>query len=210
MIARLVQTSEDRVREVIHKFNKMGMACLGPKWAGGRPRRITTDDEAYIVDTAKARPEKLGRPFTRWSVRKLADYLDHHSLRRIVINRERLREILVKDNVTFQRTKTWKEPDDPEREAKLDRIAEAREKYPERVLAFDELGPLALHPIGGCCWAKSKRPQRNRANYHEHCGVRQFHGCYDYYNDQLFGVVRRRKRVDNTPGRHKELPRATP
>ena len=40
--------------------------------------------------------------------------------------------------------------------------------------------------------------------------MRQFYGCYYYYNDQLFGVVRRRKRVDNTPGRHKELPRATP
>lgn len=37
MIARLVQTFEDRVREVIHNFNKMGLAYLGPKWAGGRP-----------------------------------------------------------------------------------------------------------------------------------------------------------------------------
>lgn len=37
MIARLVQTFEGRVREVIHNFNKMGLACLGPKWAGGRP-----------------------------------------------------------------------------------------------------------------------------------------------------------------------------
>ena len=33
VIARLVQTSEDRVREVIHNFNTMGMACLDPKWA---------------------------------------------------------------------------------------------------------------------------------------------------------------------------------
>ena len=56
VIARLVQTSEDRVREVIHNFNKMGMGCLDPKWAGGRPRRISPDDEAYIVETANARP----------------------------------------------------------------------------------------------------------------------------------------------------------
>ena len=44
VIARLVQTSPDRVREVIHNFNKMGMECLDPKWAGGRPRLITTED----------------------------------------------------------------------------------------------------------------------------------------------------------------------
>jgi len=41
VIARLVQTSKDRVREVIHNFNKMGMACSTkwgwPAWAlGGR------------------------------------------------------------------------------------------------------------------------------------------------------------------------------
>lgn len=36
VIARLVQPTEDRVREVIHDFNKMGKACLGSRWAGGR------------------------------------------------------------------------------------------------------------------------------------------------------------------------------
>jgi transposase len=41
VIARLVQTSPDRVREMIHRFNQMGMRSLDPKWAGGRPRRIT-------------------------------------------------------------------------------------------------------------------------------------------------------------------------
>src|ERR1700677_954109 len=35
VIARLVQTSPDRVREVIHNFNRLGLVCLDPKWAGG-------------------------------------------------------------------------------------------------------------------------------------------------------------------------------
>jgi hypothetical protein len=37
VIARLVQTSPDRVREMIHRFNEMGMRSLDPRWAGGRP-----------------------------------------------------------------------------------------------------------------------------------------------------------------------------
>ncbi|GIH01716.1 hypothetical protein Pma05_82880 [Plantactinospora mayteni] len=45
-IARLVQGDEDAIREVIHRFNEMGLACLDPRWAGGRPRRISEDDEA--------------------------------------------------------------------------------------------------------------------------------------------------------------------
>ncbi len=198
VIARLVQTSEDRVREVIHNFNKMSLACLDPKWAGGRPRRITTDDEAFIVETASTRPEKLGRPFSRWSVRKLRDHLATNPLRRVELSRERLREILAKHQVTFQRTKTWKESNDPHKEEKLDRIEEVITKFPERVFAFDEFGPLAVHPVGGCCWAKAKNPQRLRANYKKNCGARQFHGCYDYANDTIWGVVRRRKSIANS------------
>ncbi|MGH9122521.1 MAG: IS630 family transposase, partial [Acidimicrobiales bacterium] len=196
VIARLVQTSPDRVREMIHRFNEMGMASLDPKWAGGRPRRITTDDEAYVVETAKKRPEKLGQPFTHWSLRKLLRYLTHNPVRTVVIGRERLRQLLDRHEVTFQRTKTWKESNDELKEEKLDRIEAVLTNHPERVFAFDEFGPLALHPIGGCCWATKRHPQRLRANYHKNCGVRQFHACYSIGDDELFGVVRARKGAD--------------
>jgi transposase len=115
VIARLVQTSEDRVREVIHKFNEMGLACLDPKWAGGRPRLITSTDEDHIVQTAKTRPEKLGMPFTHWSIRKLRGYLAVDPVHPVQIGRERLRQILERHQITFQRTKTWKESNDPTR-----------------------------------------------------------------------------------------------
>ena len=55
VIARLAATSRDRVREVIHRFNDEGMASLDPRWAGGRPRRITTDDEDFIVEACGCR-----------------------------------------------------------------------------------------------------------------------------------------------------------
>src|SRR6266699_2958630 len=74
-IARLVAAHEDTVRDVIHRFNEIGLRALDPNWAGGRPRQISPDDEHHIVLTSKTRPKKLGRPFTHWSVRKLADYL---------------------------------------------------------------------------------------------------------------------------------------
>ena len=198
VIARLVQTSEDRVREVIHNFNRLGMACLDPKWAGGRPRRITSDDEAFIVKMAKTRPEKLGRPFTRWSIRKLAGYLADNPTRIVKIGRERLRELLAKHKVTFQRTKTWKESNDPERDAKLDRVEQVMEHHLDRCFAFDEFGPLAIHPVGGCCWAAKNKPQRLRANYHKRCGVRQFHAVYSLGDDTMWGVCRARKSIANS------------
>src|ERR1700736_5640071 len=113
VIARLVQTSPDRVREMIHWFNEMGMASLDPRWAGGRPRLITTEDEEFIVKTAKQRPEKAGKPFSHWSLRKLRDHLGNNPLRKIKIGKERLRQILDKHEVNIQRTKTWKHSNDP-------------------------------------------------------------------------------------------------
>jgi transposase len=198
VLANLVQTSPDRVREMIHRFNAEGMASLDPKWAGGRPRLITTEDEAFMVATATSRPEKAGQPFSHWSLRKLRDYLADNKVRKVKISRERLRQILEANQVTFQRTKTWKESNDPDKEAKLDRIEEVIFSYPDRSFAFDEFGPLAVHPIKGCCWAKVNKPQRNRANYHKSCGVRQFHACYSLGEDRLWGIVRLRKGIDNS------------
>jgi transposase len=75
VIAQLVAADEDTVREVIHRFNEIGLACLDPRWAGGRPRQLSPDDEEFVVQTATTRPTKLGQPFTRWSIRKLVIYL---------------------------------------------------------------------------------------------------------------------------------------
>jgi transposase len=58
-IATLVQADDDTVRDVIHAFNQQGLAALDPRWAGGRPRLISAEDEAFIVQTATTRPEKL-------------------------------------------------------------------------------------------------------------------------------------------------------
>ena len=54
-IARLVAADEDTVREVIHRFNEIGLKALDPRWAGGRPRQISNDDERFIVESALTR-----------------------------------------------------------------------------------------------------------------------------------------------------------
>lgn len=46
-IAQLVRADEDTVRDVTHRFNEIGPACLDPRWAGGRPCLLTRDDEGW-------------------------------------------------------------------------------------------------------------------------------------------------------------------
>jgi transposase len=166
-IARLVAADEDTVRDVVHLFNEKGLAALDPRWAGGRPRLISDDDVQVIVAAATTRPEKLGLPFTQWSLRKLAAYLAT-SPRPVAIGRERLRQILHVRGISFQRTRTWKESTDPDRDAKLDRIEYVTSHFPDRCFAFDQFGPLSIRPCHGSCWAPRKRPARLRATYHPH------------------------------------------
>jgi transposase len=210
VIARLVQTSPDRVREMIHSFNDKGMDALDPRWAGGRPRRITTIERELIVKTAKKRPRSLGQPFTRWSVRKLAKYLRTKKGRKVVVSRERLRQILAEGKITFQATKTWKESPDPLKEQKLARIEYLLENERERTFAFDEFGPLAIKPEKGNCWAEEKRPQRLRANYHKPHGTRQLFAWYSVGKDRLYGQIEERKGARATLRALKAIRRSMP
>src|SRR5271170_3903466 len=196
-IARLVAADEDTVRDVIHAFNAKGLAALDPQWAGGRPRLIGDEDIKVIVAAARTRPEKLGQPFTRWSLRKLADYLAGLD-QPVRIGRERLRQILHARGISFQRTRTWKESTDPDRDAKLDRIEHVTSAYPDRCFAFDQFGPLSIRPCHGTCWAARKHPARLRATYHRTHGIRYFHGCYCVGDDQLWGVTREHKGAVHT------------
>src|SRR5437762_4737587 len=191
-IARLVAADEDTVRDVIHLFNQTGLAALDPRWAGGRPRLISDGDIEVIVTAARTRPEKLGQPFTRWSLRKLAPYLADRP-EPVIIGRERLRQILHARGISFQRTRTWKESRDPDRDAKLDRIEYVTSQYPDRCFAFDQFGPLSIRPCHGTCWAPRKYPARLRATYHRTHGIRYFHGCYCVGDDQLRGITREHK-----------------
>ncbi|WP_371785053.1 IS630 family transposase [Streptosporangium subroseum] len=197
-IARLVAAHEDTVRDVIHAFNERGLAALDPQWAGGRPRLISDVDIAFIIQTAKTRPARLGRPFTHWSLRKLADHLARHADRTVIIGREHLRRLLHRHGITFQRTRTWKTSTDPDFDAKLDRIEEVTSRFPNRCFAFDQFGPLSIRPCQGAGWAEQGKPHRLPATYRRTHGVRYFHGCYSLGDDTLWGVARRGKSGANT------------
>ncbi|MEU9993054.1 helix-turn-helix domain-containing protein [Streptomyces sp. NPDC048045] len=147
-IARLVAAHEDTVRDVIHAFNEKGLAALDPRWAGGRPRLISDSEREYIVTTAKTRPVNRGRPFTHWSVRKLADYLADDRDQTVKVGRERLRQILREHGMSFQRTRTWP----------CHGSSWAEEKKPDRLPATRERAKVRSER-----WQRWGRPRRTAA-----------------------------------------------
>jgi transposase len=210
-IAKIAFTSEDRVRAVIHNFNDDGFESLAPKYAGGRPPTFTLPQRREIRKVALARPEDHGLPFSTWSLAKLAEFLVAEG---VVddISHEGLRALLREEGVSFQVIKTFKVSNDPDFEAKKNRVLELydiadgkqkpRRGDPTVVFCMDEFGPLNLQPHPGKQWAPvaagtgsttSPRRRRRRATYTRPNGVRHLLAAYDLSRDRLYGHVKTRK-----------------
>ncbi|MGW5496017.1 hypothetical protein [Streptomyces olivaceoviridis] len=83
-------------------------------------------------------------------------------------------------------------------EAKPDRIEEVLDRFPDRVFAIDEFGPLGICATAGSGWARQKHPDRMPATFHRTHGVCCFHGCHSIGDDRLWGVKGRTKGAANT------------
>ncbi len=116
-ISEITFLHTEYVRELIRRFNAEGMGLLKERPRSGRPMTFNAEMRAEIVEIAKCPPQALGRPFKSWSLAKLPEYLlDRKILKTISI--ETLRQILKEERVSLQRTKTWKESNDPDFESK--------------------------------------------------------------------------------------------
>lgn len=200
-IADALDATTDWVRGVIHEFNDIGLEALLPAWSGGRPREITDEMRARIVEIVDSHPQELGEPYTTWSLSHLRTYLMRTGVVR-TISKERLRVILIEEGHTTQTTKGWKHSPDPDFESKaarLRRLYRAAETGSLNgvLVCFDEHGPVTPTPKAGRGWWPQKRPGRIRANYRKPHGVAQFFGVYDVGADQLFGRWFSRKGADH-------------
>jgi transposase len=210
-IAKVAFTSEDRVRAVLHNFNDDGFESLYPKYSGGRPPTFTLPQRREIKRIALARPEDHDLAFSTWSLAKLADFLVAEG---VVddISHEGLRALLREEGVSFQAIKTFKVSNDPDFEAKKNRVLELYDiadgkAKPQRgdptvVFCMDEFGPLNLQPHPGKQWAPvaaghgdpgAPRRRRRRATFTRPHGVRHLLAAYDLGRDRLYGHIKAHK-----------------
>jgi transposase len=101
------------VYDWLHRFNESGFATFeavpNPR---GRPATSGSDQIRGLIRAATSRPEDLGLPFTEWSVAKLHKYCAEKGLLPDCTD-EWVRRLLRREGLTNQRTKTWKQSNDP-------------------------------------------------------------------------------------------------
>ena len=97
----------------VRRFNASGFSTFErPANPRGRVPIITARQLQALVDTALSSPEKLGLPFTTWSVRTLSEYCEK---KRLIppFSQEWVRVLLRKAGLSAQRIRTWKHSNDP-------------------------------------------------------------------------------------------------
>ena len=105
------------VRLIIRLFNEGGIEAIKAKKRPGRPVEFTPEIQSAIVELALIPPRVINLSFTQWSLARLRE----EAIRRKIVDEisiETVRTTLEKHGVSYQRTKTWKESNDPEFDAK--------------------------------------------------------------------------------------------
>ena len=133
------------------------MDSLRPRYRGGRPRRITTEQRQRIVAVAGARPDAQGVPLTRWSLPRLADPPRRRGDRDLAratsaacSTRPGCRSSAPAPGRPAPTPTTR-----PRRRAIL-ALCETRRPATGCVISFDQMGPVSLRPTAGAGWAPKR------------------------------------------------------
>ncbi|MHB8631553.1 MAG: helix-turn-helix domain-containing protein [Candidatus Limnocylindria bacterium] len=112
--AARTEWSHQNVYHWVHRFNQSGFSSFerasNPR---GRIPIITAQQLQDLIDTALTSPEKLGLPFTTWTVRTLNAYCQRKRLLP-PFSDEWVRQLLRRKRLSAQRIRTWKHSEDPD------------------------------------------------------------------------------------------------
>jgi transposase len=116
--ARIAGCGVNKAEHWVHRFNESGFATFEKQPNHpGRPQIINSAQVCELIKVALSQPEEVGQPFTQWSVKKLNAYCRERGLIP-EISDEWVRRLLRREGLSEQRTKTWKESNDPDFEGK--------------------------------------------------------------------------------------------
>jgi transposase len=74
-IAKRVRFSRDTVVRYIKRYEAEGLAGLFTRPRSGRPRRVTPEYEAKLLEAVAQEPRSLGLPVSNWTTGRLAEYM---------------------------------------------------------------------------------------------------------------------------------------
>jgi len=170
-IARIVREADQTVRTWLKRWLAEGMEGLKDRPMPGGPTKITADYREQLLAVVRQRPRCLGRPYSLWTLQRLADYLA--ALTGIRLTYETVRVALKAGGIVLSRPQhTVSSPDPEYRVKKLGRQTRPEEGVFEgaevgvRVLAEAALGAAGVLTGAELSAERLPRGQSGRAERH--------------------------------------------
>lgn len=113
-VKQITQTTgfhRPKIEKIIKHFNQDGLKSFERKKNPGKPRRITAEQRATILQYLNTNPINLGLHFTNWSLNKLADHINKQGIK---ISSSQVRRIIKDDNIKYKKKTPWLYSNDPE------------------------------------------------------------------------------------------------
>jgi transposase len=115
-IAKIVRRNDQTVRTWIRRFNAEGIAGLYDAPRPGKPPKVTPEYEERLLVVVRQRPRALERPYSMWTLQRLADFMaEETGLRLSTVTVSRL---LAAHDIVLSRPQHKVSSSDPEYEVK--------------------------------------------------------------------------------------------
>ena len=98
-ICERLKFDKKKVGEIINGFNNFGLKIFERRKNPGRPRRITKEQRAKIIEWLNTHPEKLELHFNNWSRNKLAQFAKQNNIK---ISSSQIGRIIKQDEIKYK------------------------------------------------------------------------------------------------------------
>src|SRR3989338_2876543 len=98
-ICQKLKFDKKKVGKIINQFNNFGLRIFERKKNTGRPRRITKEQRAKIIEWLNNHPEKLELHFNNWSRDKLSQFAKKNNLR---VSPSQIGRIIEQDEIKYK------------------------------------------------------------------------------------------------------------
>ena len=98
-ICEKLKFDKKKVLHIVNTFNKDGLKVFERKKNTGRPRRITKEQRAKILQWLNTHPEKLELHFNNWSINKLSQFAKQNN---ITVSPSQIGRIIKQDELKYK------------------------------------------------------------------------------------------------------------
>jgi transposase len=110
-ICRELGFHRPKVEKIIKHFNEKGLKIFERGKSTGKPRRITKEQRALILQWLNTHPEKLGLHFNNWSHNKLSGYANQQGIK---ISPSQIGRIIKQDEIKYKKKRAHLYSNDPQ------------------------------------------------------------------------------------------------